>query len=209
MDLFRRSVAMLIVSTLLLFLSTSSRSDRVKPMNLEELVKGAEIIFEGECAAVRSGKDPETDLIATWSTFRIMRGIKGELGEEYILKQYGGVDGETRVKAPGARYQVGEQVILFLYGVSRMGFSSAVGLTQGKFTIKETAKSKVRYATNGMPSMILFDKMDSDPPAITTQGVKAKGQELLRSEKLELKPFLAEIERLVEKEKNSQKRAEK
>ncbi|MGC9329059.1 MAG: hypothetical protein ACP5I1_15605 [Candidatus Hinthialibacter sp.] len=178
-------------------------------MNLEELVKGAEIIFEGECTAVRSGKDPETNLIATWYTFRITRGIKGDLGEEYILKQYGGVEGETRVKAPGVHYQAGEQVILLLYGVSRWGFSSAVGLTQGKFTIKETADSKVRYATNGMPSMILFDNMDSDPPAITTQGVKAEGRELLRSDKLELKPFLAELERLVEKERKSQKRIEK
>lgn len=180
-------------------------ADRIRPMNLQQLTEGAEIIFEGECTAIRSGKDPASGLMATWFTFRVTNVLKGKLDEEFTLKQYGGQEGDVEVTSPSARYEPGESVILFLYGISRLGFSSAVGLTQGKFSIKVIPDTQTRYVTNGMPSMILFDKMEIVPPALNTQGVKAKGQDILRSDKLELVPFVTEVRKIVELQEKNQR----
>ena len=62
-------------------------ADRIRPMNLEQLIEGAEIVFEGECTAMRSGKDPDSGLMATWYTFRVTNVLKGKLDEEFTLKQ--------------------------------------------------------------------------------------------------------------------------
>ncbi len=180
-------------------------ADRIRPMNLEQLTEGAEIVFEGECTSMRSGKDPDSGLMATWYTFRVTNVLKGKLDEEFILKQYGGREGDVEVTSPSARYEPGESVILFLYGISRLGFSSAVGLTQGKFSIKVIPDTQTRYVTNGMPSMILFEKMETVPPALNAQGIRAKGQEILRSDKLELVPFVTEVRKIVERQEKSQR----
>ncbi len=182
-------------------------ADKVRPLNLEQLVEGSGVIFEGKCTDVRTGKDPDTGMISTWITFKITQGLKGKLGDEYVLKQFGGSDGTMNVKTPSVTYEVGETVVLFLYETSRIGFSSAVGLHQGKFAIKEITESKVRYATNGIPSMMLFENMRVSPPALNAKGMKAQGQEMLRSDKLELHAFLSEIKNIVqlqEKNKNLQ-----
>lgn len=193
---------------LLVFSSTLSNdchADRVRPMNLEQLVEGAEIIFEGECTAARTGKDPATGILATWYTFRVTRGILGDLDETFELKQYGGREGDNRVQGPSVGYQPGEKVLLFLYGVSELGFSSAVGLQQGKFIIQEVSETKAQYVTNGLSAKSVFDKMNVDPPSVNAKGVSVQGQERLLSQRLELKQFRTEVQRLVELKEKKRK----
>ncbi|HOJ61010.1 MAG TPA: hypothetical protein PK878_12050 [bacterium] len=180
-------------------------SVRVKPLNLGELTEGARVIFEGECVEIRSGKDPVSGLVATWYTFRVTQVLKGEVGKEYVLKQYGGSDGDLHVKVPAVEYQVGEKLILFLYGESKLGFSSAVGMQQGKFSIKEIPETKVRYVTNGMPAMLLFENMPTAVVPLNGRGMKAQGTERLRSERLEISEFKQEVQRLVEAQKTKER----
>lgn len=184
------------------------RADRVRPLNLEQLVEGAEIIFEGECTAVRTGKDPDSGMMATWYTFRVTLGIMGDLGETYEFKQYGGSEGDAHVQGPSVRYQPGEKVLLFLYGVSKLGFTSAVGLHQGKFMIQEIPETKVQCASNGMSAKIVFDKMNVEPPSVNAKGVAVYGQDRLMSQRLELNQFRSEIKRLVDL-KEKKRRMEK
>jgi len=197
--------AILVLFIIPLFSSIECRADRVRPMNLEQLVDGAELIFEGECTAVRTGKDSASGMLATWFTFRVTRRIMGDVGETFELKQFGGSEGDTHMQGPSVRYQVGEQVLLFLYGVSDLGFSSAVGLQQGKFLIQEIPETKAKYATNGLPAKKVFENMNVNPPSVNAKGVALQGQERLLSERLELNQFRSEIQRLVDAKEKKRK----
>jgi hypothetical protein len=197
MNKFRGFFVLSISTLLILSTHVSVFANKVKPMNLESLAKSAERVFVGECIEIKTGRDPESKLLATWYTFQIMDGIKGEFGETYVLKQYGGSDGELTVNSPSVTYKKGEQLVIFLYGESKLGFSSAVGIQQGKFSIKEIARSGTKYVTNGMPALILFENMENTIIPINSNGIKATASERLKSGRIELQEFLKEIKRII------------
>ena len=178
---------------------------KVIPLNLSQLTNGAEYIFEGVCTRISTGRDPDSQLLATWYTFQVLRCLKGKMDEDFVLKQYGGSDGDLSLKVPMVRYEVGEHVILFLYGKSRIGFSSAVGMQQGKFLVREAAETQVKYVTNGMPAMVVFENMPDVPPVLDEKGRPAAGMERLRSERVECREFLALVQRLVQEQEKSRK----
>ncbi|RJP32561.1 MAG: hypothetical protein C4527_05915 [Candidatus Omnitrophota bacterium] len=172
-------------------------ASKVKPLNIRELTTSAKIIFEGECVKVRSGKDADSGLLATWYTFRIKTGIKGKVGDEYTFKQFGGSDGDVTVHVPTVTYREGETVILFLYGDSEIGFSSSVGMNQGKFAVQKIPDTEAEYVTNGMPAMLLFKDEPQHVSTLDAKGAKAVGSKRLSSKNMDRKEFIAEIERLV------------
>ncbi len=180
-------------------------SNKIKPLNLKSLVKSAGGIFEGECIEINSGKDPESGLMATWYTFRVREGIKGKLNDEFTLKQYGGTDGTINVHVPSVAHQVGEKVILFVYGKSKIGFSSCVGMNQGKFNVKEIPETGAKYVTNGMPAMLLFEDMPRIVPTLNEKGEKASGHQRLSSKLMSRKAFVDEIKHLIKEEKKEKK----
>ena len=115
-------IAVTVVFTIASFCSSDTWADKIRPLNLQQITKSAHVIFMGECTAVKSGIDPESGLMATWYTFQIHDVYKGAIGDEYVLKQYGGTDGVKTVHVPTSQYKVGETLILFLYGKSRPRF---------------------------------------------------------------------------------------
>lgn len=181
-------------------------ADRIQPMSLEEISKQAERIFEGECLSVKTGKDPQSGLAATWYVFRVIEPIQGEFDETFTLKQYGGVvDGETLL-TPSARYETGERVILFLYGESRIGFSSAVGLTQGKFRVIEDEKQTFRAVSNGMPAAALFKDLSRVPTAYSPQGQPLSGARRYQALRLDKDEFVATVKEILETQKRNEER---
>ncbi|MBI1389358.1 MAG: hypothetical protein GC154_13020 [bacterium] len=187
--------------------------DQIKPMALSEITRSAEIIFEGECLDVRSGLDPESGLAATWYTFRVLDGVKGGLDETFVLKQYGGVINQTMTHSPSASYEKGEHVIVFLYGISKIGFSSAVGLKLGKFNVEEHPETRAKYVTNGEPAAVLFPGGVSStasiaaPASIGVNGKPLNGVQRLQSSKLEHDGFMDAVKALVEVQAEETERA--
>lgn len=151
-------------------------ASKVLPLNIDNILSQAEIIFEGECINVRTGEDKDTGLLATWFTFKIHEAIKGDLEETFTFKQIGGQDeaGSSMI-LPLAHYHQGERVILFLYGESELGFSSAVGLHQGKFSITKSEDDQSTIVTNGMPASVLFKDMQDQTPMINEKGITIRG----------------------------------
>jgi len=184
-----------------LTVSLPAWGDKIQPMNLRTLAESAGVIFQGECTAIKTGKDPDSNLTATWYTFRIVNGIKGEIGEEYTLKQYGGTDGDITVHAPTVQFKIGEKVILFLYGKSRIGFSTTVGMQQGKFSVEPTSGNGVQSVTNGMPAMLLWEGLSTPIPSLDAKGNKAHGDSRLRSNRMEVNEFLAAVKDLVKQQR--------
>ncbi|MDX9755237.1 MAG: hypothetical protein RBU29_14825 [bacterium] len=170
---------------------------QLKPLSLPQLSQGAGIIFEGECVAIRTGQDAESGFIATWYTFNVLECLKGKTGETVTIKQYGGSDGKITVHAPITSYQVGERVILFLYAQSKIGFTSCVGISQGKFAVREFEDREGRFVTNGMPAKVLFEGLDRVIPTYDSKGIQTQGAERLRSANLDKDNFVSMVRTLV------------
>ena len=114
----------------------------VVPLYLDEIVDQSATAFQGVCLANRSARDPATGMIVTYTTFQVTETLKGTVGATHTIKQVGG---ELPAEGMGLKVQgvpkfaVGESYVVFLAGVSDAGFSSPIGLGQGRFTITPDA----------------------------------------------------------------------
>jgi hypothetical protein len=122
----------------------------VLPLFLDEIVDQSTVAFQGICTGNRSERDAQTGLIVTLTTFQVQDGLKGDAGQTYTIKQIGGelpAEG-VRFKLEGVpSFQVGQSYVVFMAGVSSAGFSSPIGLGQGRFSIVPGASGL--QVTNG------------------------------------------------------------
>jgi hypothetical protein len=98
---------------------------QVRPLNLEEMTARAERIFSGRCVEISHIEDPDLGDAVIVATFEVHRVVKGGADARVQVRM---ADGETACRP-------GEDVVLFLYGKDAAGWSSPVGLGQGKFDI--------------------------------------------------------------------------
>jgi hypothetical protein len=136
---------------------------RVRPVNLEELTAHAAVIFSGRCVEIEHVVSDGYRGVQV--TFEVDRAVKGARGDRLTIR----LPGEGLVGLP--RFEPGEQVVLFLYGESASGWSSPVGLGQGKFTVFED-KLGQRRALNALGNAPLFDHLS----ARARQRLEAAGQ---------------------------------
>jgi hypothetical protein len=114
----------------------------VLPLNLDEMIAGAAVAFEGTCVGNRTERDPTTNLVVTYTTFSVRESLKGDTGATHVIKQVGGQmsDGTASFEIQGVpKFVPGEDYVVFLAGVSAQGFSSPFGLAQGRFDVKRGA----------------------------------------------------------------------
>ncbi|HET9650745.1 MAG TPA: hypothetical protein VFP36_01075 [Usitatibacter sp.] len=112
------------------------------PLSLDDIVGTAAVAFEGTCLENRSERDPATNLVVTYTTFAVHDVIKGTVGSTHTIKQVGGElpQQDTKFKVHGVpSFTVGEDYVIFLAGISSAGFSSPIGLAQGKFNVHQGA----------------------------------------------------------------------
>ena len=137
----------------------------VKQMNLEDVITSARYIFSGRCAGSESRYDAETGREVVFVQFTVAQMIKGEAVDEITFKMskvavdIGTVPTFTR----------GEEVILFLYGMSDVGFTSPVGLAQGTFSVL-TSSTGEKVVVNGNNNSNLFQGIDTTKYAKRTAG---------------------------------------
>ena len=141
----RYFVALLIAITA----SLSVQATIVRPLALDEMTASAATIFEGKCIANQTLREPGTKLIVTYTTFAVSDAIKGAPGTTHVIKQIGGTlpNGDSMHVEGVPTFTVGEDYIVFLNGVSSLGFSSPTGLSQGRFNIEQGEDGP--RATNG------------------------------------------------------------
>ena len=112
----------------------------ILPLDLTQIIDQSATAFQGTVVDSRSGRDPQTGLIVTMTTFRVDDVLKGDVGSTHTIKQIGGESASenVRFKVHGVpTFTVGESYVLFMNGVSPQGFSSPVGLSQGRFAIQQ------------------------------------------------------------------------
>jgi len=136
----------------------------VLPLDLGQIIDMSAIAFQGTVVDVKTGKDPQTGMLVTLTTFRVDDVLKGDVPASYTVKQIGGEDSSTGVKFKAfgvPTYTVGQSYVLFMNGVSSAGFTSPVGLQQGLFPIldgeadTEVAGGDFRVLTEDTPDLVL------------------------------------------------------
>ncbi len=145
--------------------SLHSGAASVLPVSLDHLVDTSAVAFEGTCVGNRTERDAGTGLVVTYTTFSVREVLKGEVASVHEIKQVGGrlPDGGPEFRVDGVpTFAVGESYVVFLAGVSQAGFSSPIGLSQGRFAVSHGAAGKTvsngrdfREMTAGLPDAAL------------------------------------------------------
>lgn len=159
-----------------LIIAMPARAMSVLPLYLDEIVNDSAIAFQGKSLENHSERDLQSGSIVTYSTFEVQEVLKGEVGATHTIKQIGGkLAGETHQTTGVPTFTVGESYVLFLYGVSAAGFSSPVGLDQGKFNIIPVSKGF--HVTNGrdFKEMTLGISANLIPPSAQIKMQRASG----------------------------------
>ena len=157
---------MLVVFLLCLMSALPARATSVLPLYLDQIIDGAAIAFHGNCIDNRVERDIQTGLIVTYTTFQVQDVLKGQAAPVHIIKQIGGrlpsAAGSIEVRRIEGvpQFEVGQSYVVFLYGVSSAGFSSPVGLGQGKFDVLPGPAGP--QVTNGRD----FKEMTANRPAL-------------------------------------------
>lgn len=189
--------------------TTNLQASNAKPYSLQEIIDICGFAFAGECIRVKSGKDPQTGAIATWFTFRVHEPLYGEFDETFVIKQFGGQDDDTAVAMQAATYEEGQHLILFVYPPSRSGFTSAIGLTQGRFLITSAEDTDLSQVTNGSPMGILFPDADIFPAHMAANRTDAEDFSPVMTRDMDKKEFLKTVRGLIEQRIESEDAHEK
>ncbi len=127
------------------------RATTVIPMSVEQMTRAATDIIEARAVSSRSAWNPQHTLIYTYTSFQVMRAVKGEAGQTVTVKQLGGsAEGYTQKVAGVHHAQAGEEALLFLRpSAARDGTYAVVGLVQGFFRMYQSADGRT-MVSNGI-----------------------------------------------------------
>jgi hypothetical protein len=136
---------------LVLFTFHSTFATTVIPPTFAQLVKQAELIFQGTVTEVKSmwvGEGAQRH-IQTYVTFKVEDAIKGNAGETYSISMLGGtVDGETMEVTDTPKFKVGDHDILFVEHNGEQ-FVPLVGINYGRFHIQRDAQNQRDFVSTG------------------------------------------------------------
>jgi hypothetical protein len=104
-------------------------------ISLRELARAAGTIFSGTVMSITTSPSnpsatPGASVATITITFRVDQAFRGaNSGESIAIRQWVGL------WSSGQRYRVGERVLLFLYPPSKLGLTSCVAGTFGRFSV--------------------------------------------------------------------------
>ncbi|MBL8203413.1 MAG: hypothetical protein JNM09_04230 [Blastocatellia bacterium] len=131
-----------------------------RSVNFAEMTSHAGRIVHGRVVEVRDGVHPlQEHLAVTFIKVQVVEMLKGGAAREVTFMQYGNSTNQYLVHQP--KYQVGEEVVLFLYPESKLGLTSPVGQGQGKFVVRHDPRSGQRMLLNEHLNRALFARLDA------------------------------------------------
>lgn len=166
------AIARYAMLVLALCVTGGAQAASVREVLLDEIIDTSAVAFQGVCTSNRTERDSITNLAVTYTTFEVKDVIKGNVNATHVIKQIGGVlpAGEASFRVQGVpKFTVGEEYVVFLAGVSSAGFSSPIGLSQGKFSVQQSAAGKT--VANGTDFRVTTSRMKN--VAIPSTGLPA------------------------------------
>lgn len=114
-------------------------------LTVEDLVGQSDTIAKGKVIRSWAAMDPENRFIWTHYEIQVSSALKGHPGATMEIAEPGGtLDGVTLLIPGGTRYQIGEEVGVFLYKTP-IGYLRTTNYGEGKFTMSPDG----RMHTNG------------------------------------------------------------
>ncbi len=123
----------------------------VAPLSVEQMVDASDLVVRGTVDSVWVDED-ENGHIWTRALVRVDEPLKGDADEgDYVtVEAAGGVVGNRQMIVDGsARYDVGEQTLLFLTDKPSRGVYGTVAMGKGKFTVRPDPR-------DGAPVLVQF-----------------------------------------------------
>jgi hypothetical protein len=116
----------------------TAQATTVIPPSFDQLVGQAELIFQGKVTDVRSqwvGEGAQRHIV-TYITFKIEDALKGDPGQSYTIRMFGGtVDGDAMGISDAPEFKVGDDDILFVENNGSQ-VVPLVGLMHGRFHVQ-------------------------------------------------------------------------
>lgn len=127
----------------------TAASTSFRAVDIEEVSKNAELIFEGRVTAVESRAAPSSKLIHTFVTFAIDDVIKGNYSKPTIVLSFlgGSAGGRTLIVDDVQPPEIGEKGIYFVESLTRTQVDPFYGGPQGHFVIRHDADQVDRVET--------------------------------------------------------------
>jgi len=156
-----KAVKIIIISAAFCFLAgipsySPVRAVVVKQVNLAEITGSAKYIFSGQCINRVLEYDKNIEREVWVFTFRVDRMIKGRPRPRFSVMLSKTLVDMKQVPT----YAIGDEVVLFLHPESRLGFTSPVGLGQGKFSVLNWVEG-AKTVVNGNNNRNLFKGLDT------------------------------------------------
>ena len=136
--MFKVSVAIVVFS---LGLMTGARASSVVPLDLDQIIAGAEHIVHVRCTGNAVQSDPEVGVV-TITNFVVLDRAKGAASSTFTVRQAGGELHGVKVDYHVPKFRAGDEYVLFMPAPSRLGLASPVGLAQGAFSVLPAAAGK-------------------------------------------------------------------
>ena len=113
-----------------LFIPTASAQQR-NQVTLRQLTRPAGYIFVGRVKSVQYLPATHANHVATVRVrFQVEQGLRGvRSGKQFTIRQWAGL------WDAGERYRTGERLLLFLYPTSKLGLTSPVAGSRGRFAL--------------------------------------------------------------------------
>jgi len=183
----------LLAGIFIAFLPPQVARGQAIPRTDAELARAADAIVIGRVRAVAGGEDPAVGYFYTYVTVELSEVVKGSFIEPVVvLKQLGGRVGDVEmVVYDQPRFQLGEEVLLFLSRRPRDGTLRTLGLWQGKWVIRREGA--------GDPGVAMRSPFADSDPADPMASHPLSEFRLLGPFRAELREWVRERERSAER----------
>lgn len=145
----------------------TARATTVIPPSFDQLVGQAEFIFQGSVTDVRSqwvGEGAQRQIVS-YVTFKVEDSLKGNPGESYVMRMYGGTVGEDSMGISDApTFKVGDRDVLFVENNGTQVIP-LVGLMYGRFHVERDQSGQEVVTRNEGEPLKNVAQIGRDPEA--------------------------------------------
>lgn len=112
---------------------------------VKDLTTRSAVIIHGKVTS-KTARDVGRGVIVTDYKIEVYEAVKGVKGKTFLFTAYGGILEKRGSAISGApKYSVNEEVFLFLSKSNKKGWRQAIGLAQGKYTIRAVKGKKMAF----------------------------------------------------------------
>jgi hypothetical protein len=143
--------------------------------DINEMLVGSALVFEGYVVEVESQLDSSDRLIHTYVTFELLEVLKGSWSQPTIeLSFLGGTVGSRTVTVSGMQLPtLGQRGIYFVEAPARRQLNPFYGWSQGYLPVVRSADGALRVTTAAGAPIIDIDSSRRVPRAVQSTGVAA------------------------------------